>query len=243
MSKELDFNVVGSGGQEFVEITIQPGETVISEPGAMIYMDGDIEMKAKISNNDSGFSSLFNAGARMLSGESAALVNYTNKNSTKPKTLGLSGPYPGAIIGLEMNTLNNVFYTQRGAYLAGSSDINISVSSTGSLSSSLLGGEGLFMQKLTGHGTVILHASGTIHQRDLAPGEVLLVDEGCLVGFTEGVHFDITKSSSSISTMIFGGEGAFLSRLTGEGKGGTVLLQSMPIKKLGQSLSPFIVKE
>lgn len=244
MSTKLDYEVIGSGGQEFIEITLQPGETAISEAGAMIYMDGDVKFEAKMgdgSNPDAGLmSSLFSVGKRMISGESAAMAHFTNTHKTKPQVVAMAGPYPGTIVGLKLDEMGGVFYAQRGAYLASSYGTEISLATTGSVSSTLLGGEGLFMQKLIGDGTLILHSGGTIHQRDLANGEELIVDEGCIVGYTSGIDFDVKLASTSISTMIFGGEGMCLSKLTGRGQGGTVLLQNLPIARLGQALAPYI---
>lgn len=243
MSK-LDYEVIGQGGQEFIEITLEPGETVISEAGAMIYMDSNIKFEAKMGDGsapDAGLmSSLFSVGKRVLSGESAAMAHFTNEHKTKKQVVAMASPYPGTIVGLELDAMGGVFYAQRGAYLSSSYGTEITVATTGSVSSTLLGGEGLFMQKLIGNGTLILHSGGTIHQRDLAAGEELIVDEGCIVGYTEGIDFDVKLASSSISTMIFGGEGMCLSKLTGRGQGGTVLLQNLPIERLGQALSPHI---
>lgn len=241
---KLNYEVIGKGGQEFIEITLKPGETAISEAGAMIYMDSSIKFEAKMgdgSNPGAGMvESLFSVGKRMLSGESAAVAHFTNESKTKNQVVAMASPYPGTIVGLELDAIGGVFYAQRGAYLASSLGTEISIATTGSVSSTLLGGEGLFMQKLVGRDTLILHSGGTIHQRDLGPGEELYVDEGCIVGYTEGIDFDVKLASKSISTMLFGGEGLCLSKLTGRGNGGTVLLQNLPIERFGQALSPHI---
>lgn len=243
MTQKLNYEVIGQGGQEFIQITLEPNDKFIAETGAMIYMDNGVNFEAKMgdgSNPKAGFmSSLLDVGKRVLAGEGLAMAHFTNE-SGKKQVVGLSGPYPGAIVGLDLADLGGVFYAQRGAYLASSYGTEITVATTGSISSTFLGGEGLFMQKLIGQGTLVLHAGGTIHQRDLAPGEVLLVDEGCIVGYTDNIDFEVQMASNSIGTLVFGGEGLCLSKLTGRGQGGTVLLQNLPISRFGKALSPYI---
>jgi uncharacterized protein (AIM24 family) len=92
----------------------------------------------------------------------------------------------------------------------------------------LFGGEGFIMQKLEGDGLVFLHAGGAIREQQLAPGETLHVDTGCLVALTDTVDFDIRKSGN-IKSMLFGGEGLFLAHLTGPGH---VWLQSLPFSRM-----------
>jgi uncharacterized protein (TIGR00266 family) len=233
----MNYEVIGSGGQEFIEVSIEPNETVISEAGAMIFMDSSIEFKAKFSDGshpkEGTLDKIFSVGKRMLTGESLAMYHYTNKGNN-PAKLGLASPYPGTIIGLELSAIGNVLFAERGAYLCGDYGLQIGIE-TGGLAATLFGSKGLFMQKIIGSGTVVLHASGTIYQKDLAVGESLMIDNGCLVGYNEGVGFEVTRSGS-MSTMLFGGEGLLLTKLTGTGSGGTVFLQNLPLSRLKNSL-------
>ncbi len=98
----------------------------------------------------------------------------------------------------------------------------------------MVGGEGFILQKLLGDGMVFMHAGGTVIERRLN-NESLKIDTGCIVGYTPGIDFDI-ETSGSLRSMIFGGEGIFLAKLSGTG---TVWLQSMPIRKLIQAISPY----
>jgi uncharacterized protein (AIM24 family) len=84
------------------------------------------------------------------------------------------------------------------------------------------------MQKLQGDGWVFVQMGGTLVERELAPGEELHVDTGCLAAYTPGVDFDLIRAGS-IKSMVFGGEGVFFARLRGPGK---VWIQSLPFSRL-----------
>jgi len=101
------------------------------------------------------------------------------------------------------------------------------------LGAGIFGGEGFILQKLTGDGKAFIHAGGTLIERTLN-NETLRVDTGCVVGFENTIDFDVQRAGN-LKSMIFGGEGLFLATLRGSGK---VWLQSMPIGKLIQALSP-----
>ena len=84
------------------------------------------------------------------------------------------------------------------------------------------------MQSLQGDGMVFIHAGGCVVERELAPGQVLHVDTGCIVAFTQTVDFDI-QQVGGIKSALFGGEGLFFATLRGPGK---VWLQSLPFSRL-----------
>jgi len=98
----------------------------------------------------------------------------------------------------------------------------------------LVGGEGFILEKLQGDGKAFVHAGGTVIERTLN-NETLRVDTGCVVAFESQIDFDV-ETTGSLKSMVFGGEGIFLATLRGTGK---VWLQSMPIRKLVQALSPY----
>lgn len=84
------------------------------------------------------------------------------------------------------------------------------------------------MQKLEGDGMAFVHAGGTMARKQLAPGETLRVDTGCIVGFTQDVDYDI-EFVGGIKNTLFGGEGMFFATLTGPG---IVYIQSLPFSRL-----------
>lgn len=223
---EIDFEVIGSGGQEYVEITLDPGETVIAEAGAMIYMDEGISYEARMGDGGGFMSSLFSVGKRMIAGESAFVTHFTNTAKQGRKVVAFSAPYPGSIVGLDLSEVGGKFICQRDAFLCGAYGTEIGIEFTKRIGAGFFSGEGLILQNLTGDDKVILNAGGTIHQRDLN-GETLMVDTGCIVGFTPGVDYDF-QMAGGLKTALFGGEGLFLAKLSGHG---TVLLQNTPFSR------------
>jgi uncharacterized protein (AIM24 family) len=96
----------------------------------------------------------------------------------------------------------------------------------------LFGGEGFIMQRLQGDGWTFVHAGGTLFERDLAPGEMLRVDTGCIVAFQPSVSYDI-QFVGKIKSALFGGEGLFFATLRGPGR---VWLQSLPLSRLADRI-------
>ncbi|MAW98088.1 MAG: TIGR00266 family protein [Sphingomonas sp.] len=230
---EIDYEIEGIDGFESVKITLDQGEKVIAEAGSMLYMEEGIEMSTHLgdgSNPKGGMlSGLMSAGKRMLAGESVAVTHFTNNHSDR-RCVGFHGPYPGTIMGLDLSTVGGVIKAQRGAFLCGAYGTSITVDFTGNISSTLFGGEGLIVQKIEGDGIICLHAGGGLIQRDLKAGESLVVDTGALVAWTEGIVFE-AEFSGGVGNMLFSGEGFFHSRVTGQGQGGTVIMQTMPFSK------------
>ena len=113
--------------------------------------------------------------------------------------------------------------TTRGAFLAAWGDIDIDVSIARRAGAALFGGAGLFLQRLSGQGTVAIHAAGDLDQRTLAPGESISVSTGHLAAFSDGVDYDI-EYVGGLRKALFSGEGVFMTTLTGPG---TVLLQTI----------------
>ena len=121
---------------------------------------------------------------------------------------------------------------QRHSYLCSTTDAEISVAFTKRFGAGMFGGEGFILQKISGTGLAFLHASGSIIERELAPGEELRVDTGCLVAFESGVDYDI-QMMKGVKSMLFGGEGLFFTRLRGPGK---VWLQTMPFSRMADRI-------
>ena len=233
-SHEIDYRIIGNDVQ-LVEIELDPGETVIAEAGAMLYMEDGIEFTARMgdgSNPNAGFfDKLISAGSRVITGESLFLTHFTNQGWGK-KHVAFSAPYPGTIIPLNLSQLGGRIIVQRDAFLCAALGTKISVTLNRKLGAGFFGGEGFILQKLEGDGNTFVHAGGTVIERQLND-EVLRVDTGCIVGFETSIDYSI-EQAGNLRSMIFGGEGIFLATLRGTGK---VWLQSMPIRKLIAELS------
>lgn len=234
-SHEIDYKIIGHDVQ-LVEVELDPGETVIAEAGAMLYMEDGIEFTARMgdgSNVNSGFfDKVLSAGSRILTGESLFLTHFTNQGWGK-RHVAFAAPYPGTIIPMNLAAMGGRIIVQRDAFLCAALGTKISITLNKRLGSGFFGGEGFILQQLEGDGNAFVHAGGTVIERQLN-NEVLKVDTGCIVGFEPSIDYSI-QQAGNLRSMLFGGEGIFLATLRGTGK---VWLQSMPIRKLIKELSP-----
>jgi len=233
---DIDYRIIGDDIQ-LVEIELDPRETVIAEAGAMMYMDSQIGFETKMGDgsdpSQSLMGKLLSAGSRVLTGESLFITHFTNNGGGKQR-VAFAAPYPGKIVPVELGHLGGSIIVQKDGFLCAAKGTRISVTLNRRIGTGLVGGEGFILQKLEGTGRAFMHAGGTVIERRLN-NESLKIDTGCVVGFTPGIDFNI-ETSGNLRSMIFGGEGIFLASLTGTG---TVWLQSMPIRKLIQAISPY----
>jgi uncharacterized protein (TIGR00266 family) len=235
-SHDLDYRILGDDIQ-LVEIELDPRETVIAEAGSMMYMDSQVQFETKMGDgsdpNQSLMGKLLSAGTRVLTGESLFVTHFTNHGATKQK-VAFAAPYPGKIVPIELGILGGSLIVQKDGFLCAAKGTKISITLNRRIGSGLVGGEGFILQKLQGDGKAFMHAGGTVIERRLN-NESLKIDTGCVVGYTPGIDFNI-ETSGNLRSMVFGGEGIFLATLSGTG---TVWLQSMPIRKLIQAISPY----
>ncbi|OCA80854.1 TIGR00266 family protein [Pseudobacillus wudalianchiensis] len=228
---EIDYKIYGDDMQ-FVEVELDPQETVIAEAGSLMMMEDGIEMETVFGDGSSGqggglMGKLLGAGKRVLTGESLFMTMFTNEGQGK-KHVSFASPYPGKIIPMDLSALNGKVICQKDAFLAAAKGVSVGIELQRKLGVGFFGGEGFIMQKLEGDGMAFVHAGGTIHQKTLAPGEVLRIDTGCLVAMTSDVHYSI-EAVKGIKTALFGGEGLFFATLRGPG---TVWVQSLPFSRL-----------
>ncbi len=235
-SHDVDYRIIGDDIQ-LVEIELDPMETVIAEAGTMMYMDNQIRFETKMGDgsdpNQSLMDKLLSAGSRVLTGESLFVTHFTNFGGGKQR-VAFAAPYPGKIVPVHLGELGGTLIVQKDAFLCAAKGTRISITLNRRIGSGLVGGEGFILQKLQGDGRVFMHAGGTVIERKLN-NERLRIDTGCIVGYTPSIDFNI-ETAGGLRSMIFGGEGIFLATLSGTG---TVWLQSMPIRKLIQAISPY----
>jgi uncharacterized protein (TIGR00266 family) len=235
-SHEIDYKILGEDIQ-FVEIELDPGETVIAEAGAMVYMEQDISFEAKMGDGATPsqglFGTLLSAGSRLIAGESLFITHFTNKGYGKSK-VAFAAPYPGTIIPIDLSQVRNSLIVQKDGFLCAAFGTKLSITLNRKIGSGLLGGEGFILEKLEGDGRAFIHAGGTVIERQMN-NETLRIDTGCVVAYEPSLDFDI-ETTGSLKSMVFGGEGLFLATIRGTGK---LWLQSMPIRKLIRALAPF----
>ncbi len=228
---EIDYRIFGEEMQ-YVEVELDPQETVIAEPGAFMMMDDGIDMQTIFgdgSQQPSGglLGKLLNAGKRVLVGENLFMTAFTNTAHGK-KQVSFASPYPGKIIPLNLQLLGNRIICQKDAFLCAAKGVSVGIEFQKKLGAGLFGGEGFIMEKLEGDGMAFLHAGGHVMQKQLQQGELLKIDTGCIVGFTGTVDYDI-QFIGGIKNSIFGGEGLFFATLKGPG---IVWIQTLPISRL-----------
>ncbi|MGD1946734.1 MAG: TIGR00266 family protein [Croceivirga sp.] len=233
---EIDYEIYGEEMQ-YVEIELDPQEAVVAEAGSFMMMDNDIKMDTIFgdgSNQESGvLGKLFSAGKRLLTGESLFMTAFLNVGQGK-KQVSFASPYPGKILPIDLSEVGGKFICQKDAFLCAAKGVQVGIEFSKRLGRGLFGGEGFIMQKLEGDGLSFVHAGGTLAKKVLAPGETLKVDTGCIVGFTQGVDYNI-EFVGGIKNTVFGGEGLFFATLRGPG---TVYVQSLPFSRLaGRVLS------
>ncbi len=227
---EIDYNIYGEEMQ-YVEIELDPQEGVVAEAGSFMMMDDGIKMETIFgdgSQKDTGFlGKILGAGKRILTGESLFMTAFYNVLSGKRK-VSFASPYPGKIIPIDLTEYRGKFICQKDAFLCAAKGVSIGIEFSKRLGRGFFGGEGFIMQKLEGDGMAFVHAGGTMARKVLQPGEVLRVDTGCIVGFTQDVDYDI-EFIRGIRNTIFGGEGLFYAKLQGPG---IVYIQSLPFSRL-----------
>jgi uncharacterized protein (TIGR00266 family) len=226
----IDYTVHGDDMQ-YVDIVLDPGEAVVAEAGGLMYMEAGIEMDTVFGDGSAqqgGFlGKLMGAGKRLLTGESLFMTVYENKAAQR-RTLAFAAPYPGKIVPIDLQKLGGEFHVQKDSFLCGAKGVAIGIALQRKIGTGFFGGEGFIMQKLEGDGLAFAHAGGTLMERELAAGEQLRIDTGCVVGYQPSVSFDV-QYVGKLKTALFGGEGLFFAVLTGPGK---IILQSLPFSRL-----------
>ncbi|MEZ5817560.1 MAG: TIGR00266 family protein [Hyphomicrobiaceae bacterium] len=227
---DISYEIKGRDMQ-FVEVELDPGESAIAEAGAMMFKPPAIRMDTVFgdgSRSDSGFfGKLAAAGKRLITGENLFMTVFTHEGHGKAR-IAFAAPYPGSIIPFHLAEMGGAIIAQRDAFLCAARGVSIGIHFQRKIGVGLFGGQGFIMQRLEGTGWVFVHGGGTIVERELAHGEELHVDTGCLAAMAPTVSIDIERAGS-IKSMVFGGEGFFFAKLTGPGK---VWLQSLPFSRL-----------
>jgi len=224
----LDYTIQGDNLQ-VARVRLKPGQEVYAEAGKMVYKTANVAWETRMSGETLG-DKLLGALRRTITGESLFLTYF---RSDGPGEVGFAGSYPGRIQAFDLAAGQSIM-TQRDAFLFAQTSVVFNVAFVKKLGAGFFGGEGFILEKLSGPGTVFIHAGGDFVEFQLKAGEVLQVDAGCIVAFDESVDYDI-QFVGGIKTALFGGEGLFLANMTGPGR---VIVQSMTINKLRRELAP-----
>ncbi len=221
----MKYTITGDNLQ-FVNIQLDQDETIQSQGGAMRYMTGNVTMEAKMKGG------LFKGLKRAFSGESMFLLDYTAHGGTG--IVGLGGFAPGKIVDLDIS--QGSWLVQKTGFLGSELGVDLDIAFQKKLGSMFFGGEGLILEKLSGKGIAFVAACGDFNIVDLKPGEKYKVSTSNAVAWQESVQYDI-EAAGGIKTALFGGEGLFVTTLTGPGK---IIIQSMTLPDLAASLIPYL---
>ncbi|MBR2255235.1 MAG: TIGR00266 family protein [Candidatus Methanomethylophilaceae archaeon] len=221
----MKYTINGSNLQ-FVNIQMDSGEVINSRSGAMVFMSGNVSMDTKM---EGGFMSGLK---RSVSGASMFLVKYRSTGGNG--VVALAGNAPGKILDVDLS--KGSWICQSSSYLGGEESVKVDLAFQKKLGAGLFGGEGFILQKLSGSGYGFIHACGDLNIIDLKPGETYKVSTSNAVAWEESVKYDIA-SAGSVKTSIFGGEGFFVTTLTGPGK---IVIQSLTLDDLAMAIYPFL---
>ena len=231
-SHVIDYRIHGDDLQ-FVEVELDPGETVIGEAGAMMFLDSDVKFETKLgdgSDPDQGkLRSFWGAAKRVMSQESFFITHFTNEGRGK-QTVAFSAEFPGKIVPMDLGALGGEIIAQKDAFLCAALGTKLDIAFQRPMAG-LFGGEGFILQRLQGDGLAFVSVGGTVIERELR-NEKVLVDTGCLVAFEPSVDYSI-EQVDGLKSWLFGGEGLFLASLSGYGK---VWLQSLPFSRLANRI-------
>ena len=221
----MEYEIQG-GAFPIVICTLQRGETMKNETGAMSFMTSEMKMET---NTGGG---LLKGLGRALSGDSIFLNFFTAQADNQK--IGFSARTPGKIFPIKLDGTNTII-GQKNAFLAEEEGVDLDIYFRNKIGTGIFGGEGFVLQKFSGVGMAFIEIDGEVIERELAPGEQLLLDPGHLAAMDESVGFDIERVKGAKNILF--GEGLFFARLTGPGK---VWIQTMPISKLAQAIIPFL---
>lgn len=214
----MKYEILGDDLQACI-LDLDPGEFVQAESGTMFFIEGNISMDSRVPGGWVG------GLKRMFLGESFVMPIFKAKETSG--RVAFAAPFPGKILELEVQE-GKIWQAQKNSFLFAYGDVKINISLVKKFKAGFFGGEGFILQKFTGNGKVFIHCGGLAYEKTLAPNETVKIDSGCVVAFEETVTYDV-QAVQNLKTAFFGGEGLFLTTLTGPGK---IILQSLPLSRL-----------
>ncbi|HEY5610647.1 MAG TPA: TIGR00266 family protein [Thermoanaerobaculia bacterium] len=218
----MDYKIVGDVMQALT-LTLQRGEEIYAEAGAMLYMGEGVQLDAQMRGG-----LLKGLARKFLGGESLFMSVFRSERDGAQ--LALAAPILGRIIPIELR--GNTLLAERNAYLCSIGNVELSIALTKKLGAGFFGGEGFILQRIHGSGMVFLSAGGNMLEFDLAPGETMRVDTGCIVSMADSVKYDF-QFVGGVKNALFGGEGFFFATLEGPGK---IILQTLPFSRLADRM-------
>ncbi|HLV80554.1 MAG TPA: TIGR00266 family protein [Chthonomonadaceae bacterium] len=217
----MQYNVIGDVMQ-CVLVQMNPGEEVKAEAGAMIFMNDGVTIDTQMTGG------LLKGLGRMLAGSTLFFTHF--RSTTPGGMVAFAAHYPGHV--RELNLRGDGWICAKESFLFSTKDVDIQVALTRKVGFGFFGGAGFILQRLAGVGDAYIHGGGNFVEYDLAPGQRLKVDAGCVVAFQESVQYDV-EFIGGIRNALFGGEGLFLVTLAGPGH---IILSTMPFSRMAGAI-------
>lgn len=209
----MRYEVLGDTMPAVEVVFDQAGESMYTQSGGMAWMREGVAMDSNMRGG------LGKSIGRMFSGESLFMATY--KAERPGAMIAFASTVAGEVLPIDVGATGGMI-CQKGAFLCAQESVTLSVALTKKLSAGLFGGEGFILQDITGKGMVFLEIDGNKVEKNLGPGEVIKVDTGNVVAFEKSIKYEI-ETVKGLKNIFFGGEGLFLTKLTGPGR---VILQT-----------------
>ncbi|MBQ1533335.1 MAG: TIGR00266 family protein [Erysipelotrichaceae bacterium] len=222
----MEYEIIG-GSFPAVNVTLEKGETVFTQSGAMAWSDMNISMET---NAEGG---LLKSLGRALSGASLMFVRHTAMEDDANITFSAS--FPGEIREFKVDA-DHEYIAQKSAFLVAEEGVEVDATVSKSFWAGLVGGEGIILQRYSGDGSILVEIDGSVVELDLEPGQQIKIETGHVALFESTVQYNV-ESVKGFKNILFGGQGLFLTTLTGPGK---VYLQTLTAQDMAQKLIPFI---
>ena len=209
----MKYQIIGDTMPAVEVIFEQAGEAMFTQSGGMAWMSEGVAMDSNMRGG------LGKSLGRMFSGESIFMATY--KAERPGASIAFASTVAGEVLPVDIGACGGLI-AQKGAFLCAEQTVELSIALTKKLSAGLFGGEGFILQDIHGSGMAFLEIDGNKVEKVLARGEVLKVDNGNVVAFEKNVNYEI-ETVKGLKNIFFGGEGLFLTKLTGPGR---VILQT-----------------
>ncbi len=223
----MRYQVIGDTMPAVEVVFDRPGETMYTQSGGMAWMSEGVSMDSNMRGG------LGKSIGRMFSGESLFMATY--KAERPGAMIAFASTVAGEVLPVDVGACGGMI-CQKGAFLCAEETVNLSVALTKKLSAGFFGGEGFILQDISGNGMVFLEIDGNKVEKQLAPGEVIKVDTGNVVAFEKSVKYEV-ETVKGIKNVFFGGEGLFLTKLTGPGR---VVLQTQNFNEFAGRIARLI---
>jgi uncharacterized protein (TIGR00266 family) len=227
----MEHKIIGTT-MPVLEVTLQPGESVVAEGGELSWMTSSIELHTA-AGGKAGSKGVFGAVKRAIAGGTLFMTDYTAVGG--PGMVAFATKVPGHIKPLELDGTSQ-YMVHRGGYLCGLPEVTLEIGFQQKLGAAFFGGEGFILQRVSGTGQAWIELDGEVVEYDLPPGEVLRVHPGHVGLFDASVAFEIERVKG-IKNMLFGADALFLAKLTGPGK---VFLQTLPLANLAAAIARYL---